>query len=81
MRQLYEQHSGNAGAACSTVTRWITRHGIKAHGANEVQRVFDRAEILAALEADFPSTPQFISVEDAFHMARRPYPNQRRQTR
>jgi hypothetical protein len=77
VRELFAHHSGNAGVGRSTVTEWLNRRGIKAHGASPTQRLFDRAGILAALEKDFPTTPRFITVEDAFLMAGRAYPNAR----
>ena len=77
VRELFAHHSGNACVARSTVTEWLNRRGIKAHGSNPAQRLFDRAGILAVLEKDFPTMPKFITVEDAFLMAGRPYPNAR----
>jgi hypothetical protein len=77
VRELFAHHSGNARVARQTVTEWLNRKGIKAHGANPKQRLFDRAGIIAALEKDIPSQPRFITVEDAFCMANRAYPNSR----
>lgn len=77
-RCLYCEHSGNATAARSTVSRWLVRRRIAYHGANEKQRVFDRSQIIAALKTDFPQDVKLVSVEDAFLMAGKPYPNARK---
>ena len=77
VRRFYCEHSGNATSSRSTVSEWIKRRQIKAHGSNCKQRVFDRAAVLSALAADFPAVPKFITVEDAFLMAGIPYPHAR----
>lgn len=78
VRELYCEYAGNPTAARNTVSEWIARRGIKHHGANSKQRVFDRARIIAALQADFPQDAKFISVEDAFLMAGKAYPHARK---
>jgi hypothetical protein len=78
VRKLYCERSGNPSAARNTISEWIKRRGILAHGPNDKQRLFDRARVVAALEADFPPEPQFLTVEDAFLLAGIPYPNARK---
>jgi hypothetical protein len=77
VRDLFCERSGNSCAARNTVSEWIKRRGIEAHGANPKQRIFDRANVIAALDADYPAEPKFITVEDAFLIAGIPYPNAR----
>jgi hypothetical protein len=74
VRALYNQASGKIDVARSTVTEWLKRRQIRCHGGSEKDRRFDRSTVVAALDTDFPPVPKFITAEDAFHLAGRPYP-------
>ena len=76
-RKLYCERSGNPSACRNTVSEWLRRRRIPAHGANSKQRVFAAAAIIAALDVDYPCVPKFITVEDAFNLAQIPYPHAR----
>lgn len=77
VRRFYATQTGrNAGR--TTVTDWLKRRSIPSFGPNDKQRLFDRAAVQAALAADFPVEPKFITAEDAFLMAGKPYPPDRR---
>jgi hypothetical protein len=74
IRDLYNQASGKIDVARSTVNEWLKRRRIPCHGGSEKDRRFDRSVVVAALNNDFPPVPKFITAEDAFHLAGRPYP-------
>jgi hypothetical protein len=78
VRRLYCERSGNSTAARNTVNDWLKRRRVRSFGPSDKLRLFDRAAVIAALEADFSPEPQFITVEDAFLLAGLPYPNARK---
>ncbi|HEX5400469.1 MAG TPA: hypothetical protein VFY06_15585 [Verrucomicrobiae bacterium] len=74
IHSLYEQRTGRHWTARQTVNKWLACRGIKPVETTPAGRKFNRAVVTASLVEAFPMTPQFMTVEDAFLCAGRPYP-------
>lgn len=70
--RLYAARTPSGTAARTTVKDWLTRRRLRALGGNpQARRVWQRGDVIAALDTDYPALPQFLTVGDALRMAGR----------
>jgi len=75
VRKLFEQRQPDGMAERAAVNRWIQRRNIPHEYTTPKVRTFQRKDILAALEIDYPENEErLLSVNDAFRIAGRKYP-------
>lgn len=74
---LFDAQTGRI-ASRYTVNAWLRKRRVPVFGTSPLFRLYDRAAVKSALLADFPIEPKFISAEDAFLRAGKPYPAARR---
>jgi hypothetical protein len=71
VRKLYAVRRPSGRVERQTVSRWIRVRGIRTYGGSERARLFNRDDIVQALNEDFPNEPRFLPLAQILEQAKR----------